>query len=336
MRKYSDAEILGLTEEYMLSSEHPDLRGYREQTFSRDFRDKVRYRWTMKYTFKLAGRSPRRILDVGCGCGWYCFTTSLLDSQIEVVGVDILPSMIEAMAECVANMRKRGVTFSLTRVCADICNWDAKSASFDTIYSNEAIEHVHDIDKMLVQTHRLLKPNGKLILLNDANMLNAKVHDQIVSMWEQRENSRDWANYLRSIRPVEHKDARPFAVMRREFALGANPHLNSEEVEAVVRGTAGLLEPEIQRIATNYTHNVPLPTRPQYDWFRKPETGEYAERLFNPFVLAKKMQEAGFQTRVSHLFRKFPPNLVNSPQFEAINRFLFNFRPAFVLVGRKI
>ena len=41
MRKYSDAEILGLTEEYMLSSEHPDLRGYREQTFSRDFREKV-------------------------------------------------------------------------------------------------------------------------------------------------------------------------------------------------------------------------------------------------------------------------------------------------------
>ena len=290
----------------------------------------------MKYTFKLAGRSPRRILDVGCGCGWYCFTTSLLDSQIEVVGLDILPSMIEAMAECVANMRKRGVTFSLTRVCADICNWDAKSASFDTIYSNEAIEHVHDIDKMLVQTHRLLKPNGKLILLNDANMLNAKVHDQIVSMWEQRENSRDWANYLRSIRPVEHKDARPFAVMRREFALGAQsaPEFGGGRSGGSRHGrlaragnTKNRDQLHAQRSASHEAAN---------DRFRKPETGEYAERLFNPFVLAKKMQEAGFQTRVSHLFRKFPPNLVNSPQFEAINRFLFNFRPAFVLVGRKI
>jgi len=332
---HPDKELMKLIEEYMESSDNPDLQGYREQTYSRDFAGKDRFLWTIKYIANLGRLRGARILDVGCGCGWQAFATSLLDDKNEVVGMDILPSMIQGMSECVAAMHKKGVKFSLTPICADICDSQLPLSSFDSIYSNEAIEHVHDMRIMLERCYTLLRPGGTLILLNDANMLNSKVHDQIVAMWEQRENSWEWSKYLRSIRPIEHKDARPFSVMRREIVTAANPRLTPQEVEMVVASTAGLLKPEIEKIALNFRTGVPLAGRPEYDWCRNPETGEYAERLFDPFALATQMREAGFKTQVRHMFRKFPLSLINSIQIERVNRPLFDLRPSFVLFGRK-
>src|SRR5208283_1620875 len=188
---------------------------------------------------------------------------------------------------------------------------------------------------MFERCYSLLRPGSTLILLNDANMLSSKVHDQIVAMWEQRENSWEWSNYLRSIRPIEHKDARPFSVMRREIVTAANPRLSPQEVEMVVASTAGLLKPEIEKVASNFKTGAPLPERPEYDWCRNPETGEYAERLFDPFALATQMRGAGFKIQVRHMFRKFPLSLINSIQIERVNRLLFGVRPSFVLFGRK-
>jgi SAM-dependent methyltransferase len=319
----------------MFSSANPDLKGYREQAYNRDFKDKQRFLWSLKHIAKLGGYRGARILDVGCGFGWQAFTVSLLDDHNQVVGIDILPSMIEGMSECVAGMYKNEIKFSLTPICADICGSVLESKSFDSIYSIEAIEHVHNIDRMLERCYDLLRPDGTIILVNDNNALNSKVNDEIIAMWEKRENAWEWSNYLRGIRPIEHKDARPFRVMRQEIVTAANPNLNLQEIEMVVASTAGLLKQEIEKIARNYKTGMPLPERQDYDWCRNPETGEFAERLFDPFALANKMREVGFKTQVQHMFRKFPLRLANSIQLKGFNRLMFNIRPVFIVFGRK-
>lgn len=337
MQLYPDDTIIRLVEEYMQSSENPDFRSYVEQTLKRDFANRDRFLWSLKHISKLGGYRNKRVLDVGCGFGWQAFVISLLDNRNKVIGVDVLPSMIEGMTECVETMHQKGVTFNVAPMCGDICNLDLEDNSFDAIYSIEAIEHVHDMTQMLEKCFKLLRPGGNLILVNDQNMLNRKGRIDTVNMWKERENSWKWSEYLRSIRPIEHKDARPFAVMREEIVRAANPNLEPRIVQTIVDATAGLLKPEIETIARTYQMGMPLPLGSDYDWCRNPITGEYAERLFDPFALLKKLQHAGFRkTKVRHFFRRFPLNLANAIQFWPLNYLLFNVRPHFILYGEKV
>jgi 2-polyprenyl-3-methyl-5-hydroxy-6-metoxy-1,4-benzoquinol methylase len=87
----TDAEIIKLIEDYMHGSDNPDLVGYRQQTYDRDFADKERFVWFCRLIAKLGDYHGKRILDVGCGFGWHAFTMSILDRRNEVVGMDILP-----------------------------------------------------------------------------------------------------------------------------------------------------------------------------------------------------------------------------------------------------
>jgi 2-polyprenyl-3-methyl-5-hydroxy-6-metoxy-1,4-benzoquinol methylase len=331
--------LIDLIEQYMNGSDHPDLKGYREQTYTRDFADKDRFVWSLKHIAKLGDYRSRRILDVGCGCGWQAFTISLLDTGNSIVGLDILPSMIEGMSECVVSMKEKGTVFNLIPMCGDICdsNLDLNQDSFDAIYSLEAIEHVHDMTRMLERCYALLKPKGNLILGNDANILHPKTRREVTNMWLKRENSWEWCDYLKSIRSIEHGNAKPFSIMREEVVIDAVPELPGHTVERVVGATAGLMKPEIEKVALEHFRNgIPLRERPMLDWCRNPLTGEYAERLFDPFALAEMMRATGFENvEVRHFFRRFPLRLCNGIQFRPLSRVLFKIRPPFLLYGEK-
>jgi SAM-dependent methyltransferase len=334
-RPYTDQEVIRILNEYMDGSEHPDLVGYRKQTRERDFADPTRFLWFLRSLVELGSYRNKRILDVGCGFGWHAVGLALLEGSNDIVGVDVLPGMIQGMTECLESLRKKGTRVNVSGLCGDICNLDLPSASFDAIYSNEAIEHVHDIPRMVKTCARLLKPSGNLALVNDQNALNREVREETLAMWEQRERSTEWSAYLREIRPVEHRDAKPLAQMREELIRAANPALNSEDVAFLVEGTAGLLMPQIEDLARNYRAEMNLPVVPPYDRCRNPITGEYIERLFDPYALANALTDAGFQTTVRHLFRKRPLNWLNGVQFRPLNNLLFNLRPPFVIFGVK-
>jgi SAM-dependent methyltransferase len=259
---------------------------------------------------------------------------SLLDPRNDVVGLDILPSMIDGMNDCIQSMRARGVVFNLTAASGDICNPQFGFNSFNAIYSIEAIEHVHDTTAMFHSCFDLLRPGGTIILLNDQNIYNVSRRDETLAMWEKREHDWSWSEYLKSIRPIEHANARPFRVMREEIVTKANPRLSADQVTRVVDSTAGLLKKEIMEIALDGGKSIA--TRPPYDWCRNPETGEYAERLFDPFKLCEDMQRAGFvKAGVRHMFRRLPLSLANAVGIRPINRLLFNIRPVFLLFGQK-
>lgn len=333
MQIYSDSKVLELVEAYMHSSEHPDLVQYRMQTYSRDFKNKEAFLWSIKQLARLGAFHEKRVLDVGCGFGWQAFTMSLLGN--EVTGIDILPSMIDGMTECVKAQKQAGVNFSVNPLCGDICNSGLPPKSFDGIYSMEAIEHVHDIPKMLDECMRLLKPRGTLLLVNDQNCLHKKGMEDTRAMWKKRESSWEWARQLEEWRPIEHKGAKPFAVMREEIVRVANPTLEDAAVGTIVQNSAGLLKPEIETLAKQYVVGITFRNVPEFDRCRNPVTGEFAERLFDPFALADLARAAGFKTTVRHFFRRFPLNLLNGTQFMPLKRQLFDLRSPFVIMGIK-
>ncbi len=334
MREAAQSDIPRILKEYVHSSDHADLVAYRDGLTDPGYFDI--WLWRTKHYCDLAGFYRKRILEVGCGLGWDAVGLALTGGN-EVVASDILPSMIEGMSQCLEGMKaQRNIALPVTPLQGDICKLALPSESFDGIFSTEAIEHVHDLGLMFDNCFRLLRPGGTVLLVNDSNRYNAAAREHSWAGWTDRDESWEHSEWLKSeVRPIEHADAKPYAAMREEIIRAANPELTDEEVAALRRGTAGMIRPEIESLAKAFRENGVLPPRDEFGWCRNPETGEYSERLLDPFELKQMLKARGFKVRLRHVFRKMPMRLFNPIQFRPLNMRLFALRPLFALVATK-
>jgi ubiquinone/menaquinone biosynthesis C-methylase UbiE len=107
-------------------------------------------------------RPGERVLDVGCGEGW--FTAALLDAGAEPIGVDVAE-------EPLRRARRARPELELARV-EDGSPLPFEDACFDAIWAGEVIEHVADTAGWLSELRRVLRPHGTL-------MLSTPAHDRL-------------------------------------------------------------------------------------------------------------------------------------------------------------
>ena len=93
-----------------------------------------------------------RVLDVGCGDGRY-FEVVWPD-MTDVVGVELDPGVADA------GMRS-GVYANIHVTSAD--RIPEPDASFDAVFANCSLEHMDNLDQVLRELNRCLKPGGELI-----------------------------------------------------------------------------------------------------------------------------------------------------------------------------
>ena len=255
MPRLTDQQIQPIIMDYIQGSDHPDLVVYR-----RDFGEKMDFAyWSarVRRACDLGNFFDGRILEVGCGFGWDAVGIALIGDN-RVVATDILPSMIDGVKECLASSAARGTALPIEPLQADICKIDLPAASFDGIYSSEAVEHVHDLAAMFARCHDLLKPGGRLLIVNDSNRFNSDFRDSTFGMWQERDTSWDHAEWLKAaVRPVEHKDAKPYAAMREEMIKFAAPAMDEEMRAALVAATAGMIRPQIEQAAAACLNGEP-------------------------------------------------------------------------------
>jgi 2-polyprenyl-3-methyl-5-hydroxy-6-metoxy-1,4-benzoquinol methylase len=101
----------------------------------------------------------QRVLDVGCGEGW--FAAALSEAGFEVVGVDVAQ-------EPLRRGRRRHADLDLRPIDADE-GWPLQDASFDAVWAGEVIEHVADTSAWLSEARRALRPHGTLALSTPAH-----------------------------------------------------------------------------------------------------------------------------------------------------------------------
>jgi SAM-dependent methyltransferase len=326
------ADIPQLLKQYINGSEHPDLQVYR-----RDLTDEsiAVWLWRMEEFCRLGNFYGKRILEVGCGFGWDAVGLALVGSN-EVVASDILPSMIDGMTECLETMKSTNKPLPVTPLRGDICELELEPESFDGIFSSEAIEHVHDLGRMFENCYRLLKPGGRAVIVNDSNRFNAAACAHSWEGWTDRDESWEHADWLqREVRPVEHAGTRPYAAMREEMIRTAAPELDGESVGMLRHATAGMVRTEITTAVEQFKRDGSLPIRDEFGWCRNPETGEYSERLLDPFELKAMLKSHGFKVELRHVFRRMPLRLLNGVQFRPLNKRLFALRPQFLLLATK-
>jgi SAM-dependent methyltransferase len=315
-------------------SDHPDLLVYRK-----DFDTKFDFDlWLkrMRRNCDVAQFYEKRVLEVGCGFGWDAVGLALVGGN-RVVATDILPSMIDGLQQCLATARTKGHELPIDAKVGDICSLDEADGSFDGIFSSEAIEHVHDLDAMFRRCFALLRPGGKLLILNDSNAYNTEFRESTFKMWKERDTSWEHAEWLkREIRPVEHANARPYKAMRESIIRETGLDLAEGDIASLAEATAGMIATEIAEACKEFKSSGKLPTKPRFSWCRNPETGEYAERLLDPFELRDMLKRAGFRdVRLRHGFTRWPHRWLNGVSFRPLNKFLFDRRGRFVLTATR-
>jgi len=98
-----------------------------------------------------------RVLDVGCGRGFYEMAISNIFSGVKVVGVDLNENYLSVGKNAV---RDKNVTF----LKADATKLPFKSGSFDRVICSEVLEHIPDDEGVLKEIRRVLKRGGKAII----------------------------------------------------------------------------------------------------------------------------------------------------------------------------
>lgn len=101
--------------------------------------------------------SGEKIVDLGCGTGYYLFLLSNLPVSLNLTGFD---SDKNSLSEAAESLRNKKIKFYV----GDLHKIPFKSSSFDKAIMSEVLEHVSDDEKVLKEVFRILKPEGTLVI----------------------------------------------------------------------------------------------------------------------------------------------------------------------------
>ena len=99
-------------------------------------------------------RSEERLLDLGCGSGWLGATCA--EAGARVIVCDVAP---EGVAAAKKRYPKAG-----SFLAGDAYAVGLRSSELDVIVLSEVLEHLEDVAAALVESSRLLRPGGRLLL----------------------------------------------------------------------------------------------------------------------------------------------------------------------------
>jgi len=134
----------------------------------------------------LGARSGDRILDVGCGPGFYI--TELLEAvgrEGAVAGVDISADMLAVAAKRAAG--HGNVEFHE----ADATSLPVPDASFERAVCVQVLEYVRDVPAALAEMHRVLRPGARMLVWDvdwatvSWHAIDRQLMRQVLAAWDK-------------------------------------------------------------------------------------------------------------------------------------------------------
>jgi SAM-dependent methyltransferase len=97
----------------------------------------------------------RRVLDLGCGFGWFC-RWARENGAARVLGLDVSEKML---ARAAATTHDAAITYAR----ADLETVELAPLAYDLVYSSLALHYIAHLDRLLAQVHRALVPGGSFV-----------------------------------------------------------------------------------------------------------------------------------------------------------------------------
>lgn len=129
-----------------------------------------------------------RVLDVGSGPGLLAASIAeRVGPEGAVSGIDLSESMLAVASAAEAAPGAAPMTFAL----GDATALEFADASFHAVVSTQVYEYVPDVDAALAEVHRVLKPGGRVLVLDTDwdsvvwSVGDRERHARVMSAWEE-------------------------------------------------------------------------------------------------------------------------------------------------------
>jgi ubiquinone/menaquinone biosynthesis C-methylase UbiE len=118
----------------------------------------------------LGDLNGKRVADVGCGKGRFARIVKERNPSASVVALDLAEAML------------RSIPAEIERVAASMTALPLATEAFDGAYATESLEHAVDIPAAVAELARIVKPGGKLVIIDK----NAEAWGRLKTPeWEQ-------------------------------------------------------------------------------------------------------------------------------------------------------
>jgi SAM-dependent methyltransferase len=116
----------------------------------------------------LPGMDGLRVLDLGCGFGWFC-RWARQQGAAQILGIDVSGKML-------ARARATTADPAIAYARADMERLELPRASFDLAYSSLALHYIEDLAGLLATVHEALIPGGHLVFSVEHPIFTAPAH----------------------------------------------------------------------------------------------------------------------------------------------------------------
>jgi SAM-dependent methyltransferase len=97
----------------------------------------------------------RRVLDLGCGFGWFC-RWARERGAVHIEGIDVSEKML-------ARARAATADAAIIYATADLEHLALRTSSFDVVYSSLALHYILDLERLLAEVRQALVIGGSLV-----------------------------------------------------------------------------------------------------------------------------------------------------------------------------
>lgn len=126
--------------------------------------------------------SGKRIIDLGCGYGWFCRNARAAGAG-EVLGVDLSEKMLTRARELTND---NGISFQR----GDLEQLTLPSQAFDLAYSQLALHYLPDLGPLLAAIYQALKPGGWFVFTTEHPIYTCPIRQGWLT---DEEGHRSWA-----------------------------------------------------------------------------------------------------------------------------------------------
>lgn len=210
--------------------------------------------WRAEFDFEvlyLPAVPDGKLLDVGCG--WGEFLQRMETRGWTVEGVDFDEKAVE-------NARSKGLTVH----CGRLADLRFADASFDAVTMSHLIEHVHDPLALLKESYRILRPQGRLVVVTPNSL-----------SYGHRLFRHNW----RGLEPPRHLHIFNRAALTN---LARKAGFRTVNVVSTIRDANGMLVAS-RSLHHNDRHTMGQPvTRIEHRWGRAMQLAEWLILRVNP------------------------------------------------------
>ena len=151
-----------------------------------------------------------RLLDAGCGKGRYARVLLEQNPDARLTGLDISERMLHSVPP------------GIGKVSGILTELPFADAAFDGVYATESLEHAVDIERAVAEMCRILRPGGKLAIIDKNAEHWGKLKTPAWERWfGRRELEKLLAGHCRSVRsePISYwEDVAPDGLFLAWFA----------------------------------------------------------------------------------------------------------------------